>query len=298
MADTITVCPDCGGCEIRCRSARCIETNAAGARYHCADCEARFDEPATRPRESGHNTAPGTAARALADADPEVIGEGSVLACPECDDSDIRRTGSDTARGTNHNGVWHCEACGERFTSPLRRPPRDSTGSHRNGLARTLETTDADDLIPDGGDLPAACPVCEAAIDGDADRPYQCDCGHLFYELSVDGGGARECHACGAETEADRYHECRAVPWTDHPLDPDAALARASRLRNAADRLETQAATDGGTAEHPEWGMPAPVCGVDGCRETAVARLFGHAVARQGGPRCRDCLLLDLGVEA
>jgi transcriptional regulator with XRE-family HTH domain len=65
----------------------------------------------------------------------------------------------------------------------------------------------------------------------------------------ADGGDrSRECHACGAETDQVRCHECNAAGWTDYPVDPDAALARASRLRNAADRLETRAAgrPDGG----------------------------------------------------
>jgi hypothetical protein len=59
----------------------------------------------------------------------------------------------------------------------------------------------------------------------------------------ADGGDRRrECHACGATTSQVPCPACFAVPWTDYPVDHDAALIRASRLRNAADRLETRAA--------------------------------------------------------
>jgi len=41
--------------------------------------------------------------------------------------------------------------------------------------------------------------------------------------------------------------------------------------------------------------IPAHECGVDGCHEQAVARLFRRADHNgDGGYRCRDCLDADL----
>lgn len=69
MSDKITVCPECESSHINLVSTRNIRNpkNDWG-KYHCGDCDHRFDEPATRePRHVGTRT--GLAGRL---ADPEI----------------------------------------------------------------------------------------------------------------------------------------------------------------------------------------------------------------------------------
>lgn len=73
----ITVCPECDThhIEVLTGDARAAGGTVQG-RYRCNECGARFDDPATRPprRQTAPNA--GTAARALTDADPDVLPDG------------------------------------------------------------------------------------------------------------------------------------------------------------------------------------------------------------------------------
>jgi len=66
-----TVCPTCDSADIRVHSASTINHDGRPPRYKCAACGARFDERATRARQSSTAPNAGTHAAALHEMDPE-----------------------------------------------------------------------------------------------------------------------------------------------------------------------------------------------------------------------------------
>jgi len=89
--------------------------------------------------------------RALREAAEEPITDGGqIQACPECDDSDIRRrmVGNLHSRTDPDAPRWKCYVCGHEFDEPRVRP-REAQGP-RNGLAGELVDAEPD-VLPDGG---------------------------------------------------------------------------------------------------------------------------------------------------
>ncbi|WP_082224591.1 helix-turn-helix transcriptional regulator [Halolamina rubra] len=148
----------------------------------------------------------------------------TVLACPECDSSDIR---------TNNNGLQGCKApadhvcrdCGHAFNDAdaVRRPLKRS-GTTPPSIARSLETASPEDVgkpITDGGHEPDYdCRYCDWAGD-ECDRrdhyPVCPDCSRIVeirQQLVADGGVpetfddlAGTCEHCGEDVDPERLIE-------------------------------------------------------------------------------------------
>jgi len=74
--------------------------------------------------------------------------DGTVIACPECDCSQIqRRPGA--SRGRRTDGEWYCEECRVYFDEPTERAPRAHQPVH--GLAAKLDAMEPTNLVTDGG---------------------------------------------------------------------------------------------------------------------------------------------------
>jgi hypothetical protein len=74
--------------------------------------------------------------------------DGTVIACPECDCSQIQRR-TDALRGRSTDGEWYCEDCQIYFDEPTERAPRGYQPVH--GLAAKLDAMDPANLVTAGG---------------------------------------------------------------------------------------------------------------------------------------------------
>jgi len=84
----VTCCPDCDSSQIRVGSSSTINRDEPLPQYHCHDCDARFDEPAERRRQTTTSANSGTAAAALEAAEPDVVPDGGTKRLPWCDNCD------------------------------------------------------------------------------------------------------------------------------------------------------------------------------------------------------------------
>lgn len=72
----------------------------------------------------------------------------TVLACPECDATNIHTTGDDMRTPTRAAHDWLCQHCTATFDEPTERPKRADPGPRR-GLAGDLEAADPAEVFGD-----------------------------------------------------------------------------------------------------------------------------------------------------
>lgn len=78
-------------------------------------------------------------------------GEDTILVCPDCDTSNIRRRGGGYGARDAEQPPWQCQRCGSRFNEAHERPRKSVGACNADTLAARLEAADPDDLVTDGG---------------------------------------------------------------------------------------------------------------------------------------------------
>jgi len=188
----------------------------------------------------------------------------TVLACPECDSSDIR---------TNNNGLQGCKAaadhvcrdCGNAFSDAeaVRRQPKRSVTTPPS-IARNLENANPEDVgkpMTDGGHEPDYdCRHCDWAGD-ECDRrehyPVCPNCSRIVkvrQELVADGGVpetfddlASTCEHCGDDVDPERLIEgecpgCHYRPVADGGVELEDIGTVVSSTRFEGDRFALETA--------------------------------------------------------
>lgn len=73
--------------------------------------------------------------------------DGEIMACPECDYSDIQVRTPRNSWGESKGSGYFCPECEARFDDPIWREPHQKNSRQSTvGVARKLERMDADDL--------------------------------------------------------------------------------------------------------------------------------------------------------